>query len=181
MGQGRFIAVVGPSGVGKDSVMSALAEAEPNASLLRRVITRALEAGGEDYEPVTVAEFTVRRETGEFALHWQAHGLHYGIPASIDEDLAGGRDMLVNLSRSVLSQARARFDRFLCLSITAPKSVLAQRLAARGRETAEEIERRLSRSEFQIPEDMQVSKVDNSGSLSETVKAIRSMLYPVKV
>ena len=38
---GRMIAVVGPSGVGKDSVMAGLLEARPALRRVRRVITRA--------------------------------------------------------------------------------------------------------------------------------------------
>ncbi len=181
MGQGRFIAVVGPSGVGKDSVMEAFAAAAPDVALLRRVITRAPEAGGEDYEPVSEAEFAARRDAGAFALHWRAHGLYYGIPSSIDAQLAQGCDLLVNLSRAVLPKAQTRFERFVCLSITAPKEVLARRLAGRGRETAAEIERRLSRSGFEIPEGVPVTEIDNSGTLDQTVQAIQSVLYPVKV
>ncbi|MGB0905008.1 MAG: phosphonate metabolism protein/1,5-bisphosphokinase (PRPP-forming) PhnN, partial [Mangrovicoccus sp.] len=37
---GRFIAVVGPSGVGKDSVMAGLMERRPDLLLAKRVITR---------------------------------------------------------------------------------------------------------------------------------------------
>ncbi|MEO0912102.1 MAG: hypothetical protein AAFY59_03810 [Pseudomonadota bacterium] len=37
---GRFIAVVGPSGVGKDSVMAGMAARTGQLKLVRRVITR---------------------------------------------------------------------------------------------------------------------------------------------
>lgn len=178
---GRFIAVVGPSGVGKDSVMQAVADAEETISLVRRVITRAPEAGGEDYIPVTDAQFDQMRAAGDFALHWPAHGLQYGIPVSVDAQLAQGTDVLVNLSRAVLPEAQNRFDRFLCLSITAPKAVLAARLAGRGRESAEDIERRLSRSGFAIPQGVAVTEIDNSGTLDHTTAVIRSVLYPVNV
>ena len=55
--KGPVIAVVGPSGVGKDSLMSALAVSGPQLRLMRRVVTRAPEAGGEDYQAVSEVEF----------------------------------------------------------------------------------------------------------------------------
>ena len=104
---GRMIAVVGPSGVGKDTVMQALVDAAPQLSLVRRVITREADAGGEDFDAVSVPMFMGMQAAGEFALSWQAHGLRYGIPATVDKELKQGRDLLVNLSRSVLPAAPA--------------------------------------------------------------------------
>jgi len=179
MTQGRFIAVVGPSGVGKDSVMEALAAAEPNLTLVRRVITRPSAAGGEVFEGVTEAEFAKRKAAGDFALSWPAHGLHYGIPREVDDALATGRDMLANLSRGVLAEGVTRFARFETILLTADTRVLAQRLAQRGRESAAEITRRLERAEFAMPARIKALEVDNSGPLEETVPRILSALYPI--
>ena len=55
--RGRFIAVIGPSGVGKDSVMEAMVAGNPKIVLARRVITRPSEAGGEAFDGVSEAEF----------------------------------------------------------------------------------------------------------------------------
>lgn len=175
---GRLIGVVGPSGVGKDSVMVALARAEPRLGVVRRVITRPAAAGGEDFEGVTEAEFTVRKEAGAFVLHWQAHGLHYGVPATIRGELAAGRDLLVNLSRAVLREAAETFPGFLVLSLTASKEVLAQRLAGRGRESAEDIAKRLSRADFALPDGLPVVTLSNDGALADTVARARAALYP---
>ena len=57
---GRFIAIVGASGVGKDSVMAALAASDPRLRLVRRVITRPSAAGGEDFDGVTEDAFHAR-------------------------------------------------------------------------------------------------------------------------
>ncbi len=178
---GRFIAVVGPSGVGKDSLMEALIAAQPDLHRVRRVITRDPEAGGEDYEPVSAPLFAARAAGGDFALHWQAHGLQYGIPAQVDQVLRQGQDALANLSRSVLTKADARFDNLHVLHVTARPEVLAKRLSARGREGRAEIARRLSRAAPTLPEGLTITKIDNSGSLKSSLAAALGALYPVKV
>ena len=178
---GRFIAVVGPSGVGKDSVMMALAAMEPRLTLARRVISRPTDAGGEDFEGVTAAEFGDRRNGGAFALWWQAHGLFYGIPATVDTALAAGQDVLANLSRAVLPQMACRFARTDILMLTAPAEVLAARLAARGREDASEITRRLARADFALPDGTVAHQISNAGPLAQTVTAVRDALYPVRL
>ena len=102
---GRLIAVVGPSGVGKDSVMAGLHCAIPDLHLVRRVITRAPNLGGEDYDAVSVSQFEALVEDAAFAMHWCAHGLHYGIPITVKYQLGKGTDCLINFSRKALTQA----------------------------------------------------------------------------
>lgn len=174
------VAVVGPSGVGKDSVMGAVCAARPDIELVRRVITRAPEAGGEVYSPVSEPEFLDMQGQGAFALSWAAHGLHYGIPVSIDLQRTRAAAVLVNLSRSVLHQAQDRFGDLIVISLTVPQAVLAQRLQARGRETADVQADRLSRAGLALPEGLrQVHQIDNSGALEQTVQAVLSVLPPM--
>lgn len=177
---GRVIAIVGPSGVGKDTVMVGLVTACPQLRMIRRVITRATDAGGEDFEGVSVAAFEQRLQQGAFVLHWQAHGLHYGIPTEISHQLADGHDVLVNLSRGVLHAANAAFDHLLVLSLSATADVLARRLAARGREDAGEIAKRLSHADKPLPPGLERVHLDNSGALADTIDAARRAIYPDK-
>lgn len=148
---GRFIAVVGPSGVGKDSVMAGMLARDPALVVARRIITRPADAVGEDFDAVDAVEFERRQARGDFVLHWQAHGLRYGIPADVSAQMAEGRDILANLSRSVLAEAKTRFARLCVLSLTAAPEVLERRLRARERETDAQIEGRLARADFAIP------------------------------
>lgn len=175
---GRLIAVVGPSGVGKDTVMEAMSRAEPRLTLVRRVITRDPGLGGEAFEAVTPEDFDRRRAAGAFALHWSAHGLSYGIPVSVETTLADGMDMAANLSRSSLSEARARFGHMVVLNLSARPDVLARRLDGRGRETAEDVARRLLRPAPRMPVDVARIDLDNSGDVSATVEMALSALYP---
>ena len=48
------------------------------------------------------------RHAGQFALHWQSHGLHYGIGIEIDGWLAQGHAVVVNGSRGYLKSALLR-------------------------------------------------------------------------
>lgn len=161
--------------------MEALAAHDARFSLARRVITRPSDAGGEVFESVSNVGFQTRKTAGTFALNWSAHGLHYGIPAEVDETLANGQDVLANLSRAVLAQANARFVRFEVVNLTADRAVLARRLTARGRESAQEIEKRLAHTGATLPQGLTVHEIDNSGTLTQTMIGVIACLYPVRL
>lgn len=174
---GRLIAVVGPSGVGKDSVIRGLAKARPGLVAARRVITRNPLLGGEDFEAVSDQEFAQRSAAGAFCLEWQAHGLRYGIPTATLDEVEAGRDVLVNLSRSVLLDARAACPGLRVIALTAAPETLARRLAGRGREGAEEIRLRLARA-APLPPGLPVLSMSNDGPLTEVVRQTMAHLYP---
>lgn len=159
--------------------MEALVAAEPDFHRVRRVITRMPGAEGEDFEAVTRASFEARRDNGDFALWWEAHGMLYAIPASVHRTLAIGVDALANLSRAQLAQAAAVFPAFHVLHVTAAPEVLARRLAARGRETVEEVRARLAR-QVPLPTGLPVTVVDNGGRLADAVEQALAALYPEK-
>lgn len=178
---GRLITVVGPSGVGKDSVMAGLQRVMPSLHLVRRVITRAPDLGGEDYDAVSVAQFQALVEDGAFAVHWGAHGLHYGIPITVKYQLGKGTDCLVNFSRKALAQAAGIFPHLVVLNITAKPETLARRLALRARETEEEISKRLAEADKPLPAGLRVITLANDGPLSQTVARGVALLQPVSL
>lgn len=167
--------VVGPSGVGKDTLLdgarAALAE-DADVVFARREITRPAEAGGEAHQPVAEAEFHARRAAGGYLLAWEAHGLGYGLSASLADELAEGRTVVANVSRAVLDEARARFARVRVASISASPATLARRLAARGREDAAGIRARLARADLYSATGDDVVEVMNDGSPAEGIAAL---------
>ncbi|MDJ1008862.1 MAG: phosphonate metabolism protein/1,5-bisphosphokinase (PRPP-forming) PhnN [Paracoccaceae bacterium] len=176
---GRLVAVVGPSGVGKDSLIAGLAAARPGLEPVRRTITRPAALGGEPFEGIGEAEFDARRAAGAFCLHWRAHGLAYGIPTAALGAVEAGAERLVNLSRGVLAEADRVFPALLVIHLTASPEVLAARLAGRGRETAGDIAARLARTAAPLPAGLDIHEVCNDGALDETVAAALAALQPV--
>lgn len=178
-GTGRLIFLVGPSGSGKDSLIDASREqlAAAGVEIARRVITRSAEAKGEAAQGVTPEQFDTLRAQGAFAMHWRANGLDYGIPRQVDQWLAAGRAVLVNGSRAYLPEARQCYPDLLAVLVEVKPEVLRQRLLARGRETAEEVEQRLARSaRLQAAADPSVHVLDNSSTLEAAVAAFVSLL-----
>ena len=158
-----LVLVVGPSGAGKDSLLNgAKAEfrGDPRLVFARRAITRPPDPYGEDHESISAASFATR----DFALSWSAHGLSYGIPAEI---LTAAPVVVANVSRGTIAQAAALYP-VRVLEVTAPPDILAARLAARGRETAAGVARRLTRIAT-IPAGANVATVLNDGSLEQGV------------
>jgi ribose 1,5-bisphosphokinase len=164
MGCNMLVLVVGPSGGGKDTLLGVARAAlvgDSRFRFVRRVITRPAEAGGEDHEAVSEEAFGMR----SFALQWQAHGLNYGIPIDITDDLSRGKVVVANVSRDVIAHAACLYPTSV-IEVTAPPAILAQRLAARGRETADDVSKRLSRA-VAIPNGVPICTILNDGPVAE--------------
>ncbi len=176
---GCFVAVAGPSGAGKDTIIDAARLAlrgDARFHFVRRVVTRSSTPGIEDHDSLDEAAFAAAAEAGAFALRWRAHGLDYGLPAGLRAALDAGRVVVANVSRHVLPEARRIFPVHAVVLITARPEVRAGRLAARGRESRADIESRLARD---VPPEQMVGDatvIDNSGALDDAVRAFLGRL-----
>ncbi len=176
---GTMVVVVGPSGAGKDSVMAYAARhfaGEDCVRFVRRVITRPADAGGEAHEATDAEGFGKRAAEGGFAVSWEAHGLSYGIPRETLDELAAGVTLVANGSRSAMPAFADAYAQLKVVVITARPDILAARLAARGRESAEGIAKRLDRAVPEIVVAADTVVIDNSGALEEAGEAFVSLL-----
>jgi ribose 1,5-bisphosphokinase len=168
MGHGALVLVVGPSGVGKDTLIGKAREALAGNDRFvfpRRVVTRTAVAELEDHDTVEPAEFQKQKLLGAYALDWQAHGLSYALPASIEATMKAGGVVVANVSRAVIPRALQKYEDVHVLLIAARPEVREERLATRGRETAPDIAGRLAREGAAVPEGVKPVVVDNSGPL----------------
>lgn len=148
LGPGALILVVGPSGAGKDTLITLarlMIGPRGDVAFARRLVTRP-EGAGEAHGTLTEEAFEVERAAGRFPLSWRAHGLAYALGPEVAEAVKAGRVVVANGSRASLPEARARFARLNVVEITAPVELRAERLAARGRESADAIRERLARA-----------------------------------
>ncbi|WP_199255902.1 phosphonate metabolism protein/1,5-bisphosphokinase (PRPP-forming) PhnN [Mycolicibacterium mengxianglii] len=165
---GTFVAVVGPSGAGKDSVLDVARKrfaADPSVVFPRRIITRPY-GPGEDHRAVTIAEFAELAHGGAFALTWRAHGLDYGIGVDVATQVADGAVAVVNVSRTVLADLPQQFPRFAVVRVTVSEEVRRARLTQRGREDHTAVRARLARPD-PAPDHAIDLEIVNDGTVEE--------------
>jgi ribose 1,5-bisphosphokinase len=184
---GTLFYVVGPSGAGKDSLMSyARARLQdsgaPAVLFAHRYITRPAEAGGENHVAVTRTEFARMRALHLFALDWESHGHAYGIGREIELWLGRGAGVVMNGSREYLPEAARRFPELCVVSIEVDPAVLRARLETRGRESAREIEKRLARAREYTVDHPRLARVHNNHELAAAGdRLLRVLLFPPAV
>ncbi|MCX5495998.1 phosphonate metabolism protein/1,5-bisphosphokinase (PRPP-forming) PhnN [Kaistia dalseonensis] len=183
MGTGCFVAIVGPSGAGKDTLINHARRAlagEQEFLFVRRLVTRAANAF-EDHDTIDLARFEAGEASGAFALSWRAHGLGYALPLETIAATEAGTIAVCNLSRGAIHAARARFARVFIVSVTAPVDVLAARLAKRGRETAEAVAERLGREAACMDGIVPDLIIQNDRPIAETGAALVDFLRALHV
>ncbi|HTO28097.1 MAG TPA: phosphonate metabolism protein/1,5-bisphosphokinase (PRPP-forming) PhnN [Devosia sp.] len=171
---GSLVLVVGPSGVGKDTLIAGARHALENDKrfvFVRRLVTRPSDAEIEEHDSLDPETFRQMDEAGRFALSWDAHNLRYALPLSLDTDLALGKTVVANVSRHVVPEAVKRYPACAVVLITAEISCRAERLIRRGRESGDQITARLARESAPVPSGITPIIIDNSGLLAIGVTA----------
>ena len=176
---GVLFLVVGPSGVGKDSLIDGARQflgEDISFWFPTRSITRPSDAGGEAHQSITPEDFDRLSREGAFMLSWRAHGHGYGVPIAVKQALTRGRSVIINVSRQVVDEARRQWSPVRVMLITAPRDVLRERLIKRARETADDIERRLDRMDAYRIEGDDVREVVNAAQLGRATDRFVAML-----
>ena len=152
---GNLFVVVAPSGAGKTSLVAKLLERDTNVRLSVSFTTRAPRSGevnGREYHFVTRGEFERMIAAAEFLEHADVYGNYYGTSRRwIENELAGGHDVLLEIDWQGAAQVRRLFPHMVGIFILPPSlAELRRRITARGKDSAEAIERRMASAREEV-------------------------------
>jgi len=178
IGPGALVVVVGPSGAGKDTLIGlvrALCADDPRVVFPPRIVTREASAA-EDHDSIAPVAFDDAIGQGAFAFWWEAHGLKYALPATIDAQITRGHTVVCNVSRGILSAVRSRYAHVTVVLVTAPQEVLAARLGARGREGGGAVTERIARAAPDIEDLAPDVVIENIGDPHDGAQHLAAVL-----
>lgn len=152
---GLLFVVTAPSGAGKSSLIRAALEEEPDIRLSVSYTTRAPRAGeqnGREYHFVDADRFEAMVQRGEFLECAEVHGNRYGTSQRvIDETLAGGEDLLLEIDWQGAAQVRRLYPTSVAIFILPPSvEELGRRMRSRGLDAEAVIERRLANAREEL-------------------------------
>jgi guanylate kinase len=182
-----LVVISGPSGVGKDSVLLELKQADYPFYFVVTATTRARRAGesdGVDYHFVTVGEFAEMIEKNELIEHAVVYGDYKGIPKKhVREALASGKDVIMRIDVQGAATIRRLVPNAVTIFLTAEsEEKLVRRLRERKTEEADQLKMRIvtARGELQRIVEFDYVVINREDALEETVDQVLSIIKAEK-
>ena len=171
----------GPSGVGKGTVVAALAKAVPRLWVSVSVTTRFPRPGeidGVNYHFINDAEFDRMIAAGEL-LEWAVYGKNrYGTPRQpVEQALEGGVPALLEIELQGARQVKAAMPDAFCVFLAPPSwDELVRRLTARGTEAPDVAAARLKRAGVEMAAIDEFDAVVVNASVGHACAALITLL-----
>jgi len=184
--KGILVVLSGPSGSGKDSILSRLAQKDPRITVSVSMTTRKpreWEIDGKSYYFVTEDYFKKKIETGQM-LEYAVYGEnYYGTPkAPVDEWLASGKTVVLKIEVQGAQKIREMYPDSVSVFLMPPSmAILEQRLKSRETEDPDEIARRLAIAVFEINQCSLYDYFVINDELEEAVDNIYSIIKAEKL
>lgn len=150
-----LIVISGPSGAGKDAVLTRMKETGFPLEYITTLTTRPQRPGEKDmidYQFVSVERFQEMLDSGELLEAASVYGNWYGVPQKpVKEALDKGRDVIVKIDVQGAATIKRILPQAVFIFLIPPsKEELALRLKQRHTETAFDLARRLRTAEKEI-------------------------------
>lgn len=148
---GLLIVMSGFSGAGKGTLMKRLMNDYDNYAFSVSMTTRAMREGeveGKDYFFVTKERFEEEIKNDGLVEHAVYCDNYYGTPkAYVDAQLKAGKNVILDIEVQGAMQIKKKFPNALLIFVIPPSiEVLMKRLRARGTESEETIQKRITQA-----------------------------------
>jgi guanylate kinase len=173
--------ITGPSGVGKGTLIRALLDRFPDLVLSVSATTRAPRPGeedGVDYHFLSQEEFERRLEAGEFLEHAEYAGNRYGTLRSEIERANG--PLVLEIEVQGARQVREALPEAKQVFIAPPnEDALRVRLATRGTDSPEQVERRLETARRELEARREFEHVVVNDRLERAVEELGDLVATI--
>ena len=182
-----LIVLSGPSGVGKDAVLTRLRESGYPLGYITTLTTRTQrpnEKGGVDYHFVSEAKFREMLDGNAMLESANVYGNWYGVPrAAVKEALDRGEDVIIKIDVQGAATIRRIAPRAVFIFLTAPSiEELSNRLGQRLTESPDQLAVRLRTAEEEMKQlylfDYVV--VNREGEIDAAVSRIEAIITAEK-
>ena len=182
-----LVVLSGPSGVGKDAVLSELRKLDRPWHFAVTATTRPMRPGerdGVDYIFLDTETFDRMRERDEFLECAEVYGRWYGVPRSQARDaLRSGKDVFLKIDVQGAATMRSMAPEALLIFLIPPSlSELQERLKGRMTESPDDLERRLRTAEEELNQvhSFDYRVVNPDGRLDQAVADIDAIIAAEK-
>ena len=182
-----LVVLSGPSASGKGTLVAELRNLERPWHFAVTATTRPMRAGetdGEDYIFLDVDTFLRMRERDELLESAQVYDRWYGVPRQqVRDPLIAGKDVILEIDVQGAATIRQIAPEALTIFVMpASMDELRSRLAARGTEDENEMNRRLSEASVELSRivEFDYRVVNRNGAIEDAVREIDAIIAAEK-